>query len=284
MITINSLSGGRTSGYIGANYKADYNLFSIVCVDDPKCAHKDKFFMDYANEKVSKYCGEYGEILGTAEDPIIFETMYKMEQLIGSEIIWLRSESFDKLIERKKGLPGKEQGGLGRFCTTFLKIAPAFDFWYKYLGPEIIGVNLGFRFDEQERKEQFTTTWDFPISCNTYGLHRQNWIKGLVWRQGLFPLIDDGIFHKHILDFWLDKNIPFAKDSNCQFCIYKKEQQVGYNNITCPDQINWAKGRELLTGYQWHKSYSIESSQQVQLSDDFIQGGGAGCQAGECIS
>jgi hypothetical protein len=102
MQTVTSISGGRTSSYIAANYKSDYNLFSLVCVDDIKCGHKDKFFMNYANNKLSKYCSDYGEVLGTAEDPIIFQTIYELEQFIGKEIIWLRGESFDQLIKKKR--------------------------------------------------------------------------------------------------------------------------------------------------------------------------------------
>lgn len=283
-MTVNSISGGKTSGFISANYKADYNLFSLVCVDDESCAHPDKFFMKYANDKLSKYCSDYGEVLGTAEDPIIFQTLYELEQHIGSEIIWLRGVSFDKLIERKKGLPGKEHGGLGRYCTTWLKIAPAFEFWLKYLGPEKIGVNIGFRFDESERKETFTTTWDYPISCNNYGHRRQNWVKGLEWRYGIFPLIENGIFHKQIIDYWSGKDVHFAKDSNCQICIYKRQEQIKMNSINCPAQINWGKKHELKTGYQFHKSFSLEQAEKTSLQSEFVYGGGAGCQGGECIS
>lgn len=33
MITINSVSGGKTSAYIAANYDSDYNLFSLVTTE-----------------------------------------------------------------------------------------------------------------------------------------------------------------------------------------------------------------------------------------------------------
>jgi len=280
-IIINSLSGGKTSGYIGMHYKADYNLFSLVCIDDIKCGHPDNFFMKYANDKLSKYCKDYGEVIGTAEDPIIFQTMYELEQLMGQEIIWLRGVSFDKLIDIKKGLPGKAKGTLGRFCTTWLKIAPAFEFWYKYLAPEKIKVNLGFRYDEQERTDTFSTTWDFPVSTNNYGCHRNNWVKGLEWREGRFPLIEDRIFHKDIIDYWQDKSIHFAKDSNCQFCIFKKIQQIKMNSINCPDQINWAESKE--EKHTWHK-YSIKDAKKYIIDPEFNYGTGAGCTAGECIS
>lgn len=281
---VNSVSGGKTSGYILANYKADYNLFSLVCVDDPKCAHPDKFFMNYANRKVEKYCKEYGEVIGTAEDPIIFQTLYELEQFTGKEIIWLRHFSFDKWIIKKQGLPGKAKGSLGRWCTDVLKILPQFEFWYKYLNPEIIGVNVGFRADEIERKNQFTTKYNIPINCNNYGNKRQNWLRDLEWRYGVFVLIDNNIFHPHIINFWRNKNVVFAHDSNCQQCIFKQLQQITMNYINCPDQLNWARIKEKETGYRWHYDFSIEKSKRMPIQTDFIFGTGAGCLGGECIS
>jgi hypothetical protein len=181
-------------------------------------------------------------------------------------------------------LPGKEKHTLGRFCTTFLKIAPAFEFWYKYLSPEKIGVNIGFRYDEQERIKTFTTTWDFPISCNLYGNNRQNWIKGLEWRYGIFKLIEDKIIHPQIIDYFRDKNIHFPKDSNCQNCIFKNIEQISMNNQNCPNQIEWANNMEILTSHKWHKNFSINQSKIHPIQKDFIYGDQLGCDAGECLN
>ena len=41
MKTVNSLSGGKTSSYIAANYPADYNVFSLVRTDDKNCMFPD---------------------------------------------------------------------------------------------------------------------------------------------------------------------------------------------------------------------------------------------------
>ncbi len=48
------VSGGMTSSYIAANYPADYNVFSLVCIDDPNCAPKDKGLIQYVNAKLEK--------------------------------------------------------------------------------------------------------------------------------------------------------------------------------------------------------------------------------------
>ena len=42
MKTVNSLSGGKTSSYIAANYPADYNLFCLVTTKDKNCLFPDK--------------------------------------------------------------------------------------------------------------------------------------------------------------------------------------------------------------------------------------------------
>ena len=48
MKTINSISGGKTSAYLMANYKADFNVFSLVRTNDPDCRYKgDKMLYQY---------------------------------------------------------------------------------------------------------------------------------------------------------------------------------------------------------------------------------------------
>ena len=45
MITINSLSGGKTSSYIAANYKADYDVFALVRIEHEQSKFPDKKIM-----------------------------------------------------------------------------------------------------------------------------------------------------------------------------------------------------------------------------------------------
>lgn len=70
MKTINSLSGGKTSSFMAVHYPADYNLFSLVCIDDLKCQPKDKSIIKMVNDKLDKngFIKEYGEFIATAED------------------------------------------------------------------------------------------------------------------------------------------------------------------------------------------------------------------------
>ena len=41
MKSINSLSGGKTSSYLAYHYPADYNLFSLIRIEDKRCTPKD---------------------------------------------------------------------------------------------------------------------------------------------------------------------------------------------------------------------------------------------------
>jgi hypothetical protein len=87
MISINSLSGGKTSSYIAVHYPADYNIFSLVCIDDYRCAPKDKSIIKYVNDKLERHQLQYGEFIATAEDDMTLYAMRDLEQYIGMEII-----------------------------------------------------------------------------------------------------------------------------------------------------------------------------------------------------
>ena len=42
MITVNSLSGGKTSSYIAANYPADHDVFALVRIEHKPSKFPDK--------------------------------------------------------------------------------------------------------------------------------------------------------------------------------------------------------------------------------------------------
>ena len=84
MKTVNSLSGGKTSSYMAANYPADLELFALVCIDDHNAGKGiDKKIMQLANDKLSRFCSHHKEFVATSEDPIILRTMLDLEQQIG---------------------------------------------------------------------------------------------------------------------------------------------------------------------------------------------------------
>jgi hypothetical protein len=91
MKTINSLSGGKTSSYIAANYPADYNIFSLVRTNDRNCLFPDSKIRQIVSDKIGK------EFIGTLEEDTIIYTMLDLEQFIGQKIDWVSGKTFDEI-------------------------------------------------------------------------------------------------------------------------------------------------------------------------------------------
>ena len=142
MKTINSLSGGKTSSYIAANYPADYNVFALVTTIDKNCLFPDQKLRQIVSDKIGR------DFIGTLEDDKIIYTMLDLEQFIGSKIDWVVGKTFDEITNRngKKYLPNVTQ----RFCTTEMKLQPIFDWWRKEIN-EVFEMRIGFRANEQGR-------------------------------------------------------------------------------------------------------------------------------------
>lgn len=73
MKTVNSLSGGKTSSYIAANYPADYNVFSLVRTDDVKVLFPDAKVRQIVSDRIGR------EFIGTLEEDTIIYTMLDLE-------------------------------------------------------------------------------------------------------------------------------------------------------------------------------------------------------------
>ena len=142
MKTCNSISGGKTSAYIAANYPADYNVFALVRTTDKNCLFPDKKIRQVVSDKLGV------EFIGTLEMDTIIYTMLDLEQMIGTKIDWVTGKPFDEIIIRndKKYLPNVTQ----RFCTTEMKLQPLFDWWQKEIN-ELVEMRIGFRANEQNR-------------------------------------------------------------------------------------------------------------------------------------
>lgn len=276
MKTINSLSGGKTSSYLAVHFPADYEIFSLVCVDDPKCGHWDKKIMQLVNDKLSNYHSTFGEFVGTAENPIILKTVLDLEQKLGKEIIWVRGESFDKVIKKKKAIPNQQN----RFCTTEMKMKPIFEWCFMHLDFPV-SMRVGFRMDERERMERFTTSFKTSLQANKGKVWRHKW-QNIEWRKGDFVLQNTS--HERIQKYWQDSEIIFPKDSNCQNCFWKNEQQILRNSITCNAQINWANNIEKEMKRRFRFNLSIDQILKMPMQLDFFETDGAGCSSGECIA
>lgn len=117
MKTVNSISGGKTSSYLAKHYPADYNIFSLVRIEDLRCMPKDKGLIKLVSDKIGM------EFIATAESDQTLKVVLDLEQLIGSEITWLTGETFEQITSRGF-LPNQRT----RFCTTEMKIKPIANF------------------------------------------------------------------------------------------------------------------------------------------------------------
>ena len=280
MKTVNSLSGGKTSSYLAYHYPADLEIFSLVCIDSHNAGiHLDKKLVQMANDKLQKYCSDQNEFVATSEDKSILKTMFDLEQILGREIIWLRGLGWEQMLQFKKAIPNMNK----RFCTTIMKMEPIFKFLYLYHSIPA-KMRVGYRYDEMERMDRFTDIWKYSTHCefrpksNTW-IHR--W-KEMIWRIGEFPLIENKVIHKNIVEFWKDKPIEFAKDSNCQNCFWKDEQQLRKNFDENMPVMYWSAIQEDLYNHTFKEKFSLLDISKLGLQLDFNFGTGSGCQAGFC--
>jgi hypothetical protein len=265
MKTINSLSGGKTSSYLALHYPADYEIFALVQIEDINCKPKDLSLVKYASEKLSK------DFIATAESDLTLYAMRDLEQLIGKEIIWVAGKTFDALNKKQKAIPNQQW----RFCTTEMKMRPIFDWWYKNIG-EKVKMGVGFRYDEKERAERFSTSFKGIVGQKN---NRNQW-QEIEWREGYFPLIENKITHYPIYQWAQKSGIMFPSDSNCVGCFWKPVQQLRKNWDNEPLKMQWFADQEKKA--TWKKEMSYEQIKTIGLQQDFFFGTGSGCQAGFC--
>ena len=278
MITINSVSGGKTSAYIAANYDSDYNLFSLVTTESEECRFKDESLRQKVSDRIGK------EFIGTLEDDIIIHTIFDLEQYIGKEIVWVSGISFDEVIKTKGGwLPNK----LHRYCTTHLKLEPMFEWWRENFD-EPVQFRIGFRANEQGRakrtleKRNKDGYLEYKAVVGKYGT-RKKW-GNIPWQIPTFPLIEDQIYKDNIEKFWKDKPVRFAWMNNCVGCFHKNPVLLNKMFTKHPNKMKWfadqEQGRKKQDGWITHmRDNDIKNwNLQTELFDtDFTD-----CDSGYC--
>lgn len=281
MKTVNSLSGGKTSSYIAANYPADYNVFSLVRVEDPNCKFKDEKVRQLVEDKLQ------APFIGTVEDDTIIYTMLDLEQYIGKPINWVTGLTFDEVVKTKGGwLPNK----LHRYCTTNMKLIPIFNWWYKNIG-EPVEMRIGFRANEHRRAksmiERKNSRGLLEIKATVEKhLNGKNKWEVFEWQAPAFPLIVDNIYKDNVEEYWKDKPVRFAWMNNCVGCFHRNEILLKKMWEKHPSKMQWfadqEKGRGTRgiwkhgtgTTYEKIKDYKL----QVELfEDDFNE-----CDSGYC--
>ena len=269
MKVINSLSGGKTSSYLAFHYPADYNIFSLIRIEDERCKPKDDSIIKFVSDKIGQ------EFIATAESDLTLKAVMDLEQLIGKEIIWVTGRTFED-VNRKatggKGLPNQQW----RFCTTEMKMRPIFDWWFKNIGEKCL-MGIGFRYDEKERAERLSTKFKGIVGKRGT---KNKW-EEIEWREGYFPLIEDKVNHFKVKQWADSTNLIFPLDSNCVGCFHKPMQQLRKNWDLEADKMQWFSDQEGLKK-RWKKEGFYSDFKNLGIQQDFNFGTGSGCQAGFC--
>ena len=283
MKTCTSISGGKTSAYIAANYPSDYNVFSLVRTDDKNCLFPDAKLRQVVSDKIGK------EFIGTLEDDMIIYTILDLEQFIGKEISWVSGKTFDQIIINKGGtkyLPNVTQ----RFCTQFMKLDPIFQWWDSNFDEPII-MRIGFRANEMRRAKSMQEKANKDgileykkIIGRTKTGNRNKW-GNIAWQKPEFPLIKDAIFKDKIEKYWKDKNVRFAYMNNCIGCFHRNEVLLKHMSNKHPNKFQWFIDQEKDAGYgarTFKNGINYEqiknSLEQINLFDDDFND----CDTGYC--
>lgn len=252
------------------HYPADYNLFALVRIEDRRCTPKDKSIVKYVSDKIGM------EFIATAESDLTLYVMRDLEQMIGSEIVWVTGKTFEEVNRKStggKGLPNQQW----RFCTTEMKMRPIWDWWLKNIGQKC-KMGIGFRYDEKERAERFSTSFKGIIGKSKNG-NRNKW-EEIEWREGYFPLIENKVTHLQVAQWAKTTNLIFPPDSNCVGCFHKPLQQLRKNWDNEPLKMQWFADQEKHA--TWKKEATYAQIKTIGLQQDFNFGTGSGCQAGFC--
>lgn len=263
--TVTSVSSGRTSSYMALHYPTDYNIFSLVRIEDRDCAPKDKKLIQYVEDKIKM------PFIATAESDFSLYVMVQLEQDLGKEITWVTGDTFEQVIFNSwhnGALPNRRM----RFCTTQLKIEPIF--WWCYMNlfedeDDYILMNIGYRADEPRRG--FNNEFKFNFSCNNFGEKRNNW-KEIEWRSCNAPLRTYGIDQFTVRKFFNERpQYVFPEESNCVHCFNKTEAILHKQFENEPKKMNWAKNLEKLTGNRFNISKTLYEIEQMDFKDHIEQ-------------
>jgi len=281
LITVNSLSGGKSSSYIAANYKADYNIFALVRTTDKNCIYPDKKIRQIVSDKIDD------EFIGTLEQDNIINIMLDLEQYIGQEITWIKSPTFDDiLIKELKGrhLPNV----MHRECTHHMKFKPILNWWNNNFD-EPIDMRIGFRYGEERRKaridERLIDGFQYDKVIVGKSSNGRNKWQTKKWRKLSYPLIDNIIKSIDIEKYWKNnKNVRFQKGyyNNCVGCFHRNPMFLNKMAQEHKNKMEWFAKQENDSKY-WKSKKELYKDimnykPQIELSfDDFNE-----CDSGYC--
>ena len=281
MKTVTSISGGKTSAYLAANYPTDYNVFALVTTSDKNCMYPDKKLRQVVSDKIGK------EFIGTLEDDVIIHTILDLEQFIGRRIDWVSGLTFDEAIQQsnKKGdyLPNI----IKRYCTTKLKLEPIFNWWKDNINKPV-SMNIGYRATEKNRADRMlekTNKKGLSEYKTVVGKHpsgRNKW-EQIEWRKPKFPLIQDFIERQDIEQYWRNKPVRFAELNNCIGCFHRSGALLNKMSKLHSNKFDWFITKEINTGNFFKKNISYQkikdSNFTMSIPFDYDP---EGCDSGFC--
>jgi hypothetical protein len=272
-----SVSGGKTSAYMAANYEWDAYVFALVRCEDERLRFKDEGLRKMVEDRIQ------ADFVGTNEDDIIVSTIFDLEQHIGKKIDWVTGPTFDEVIRHGGGImPNNHQ----RYCTINLKIEPIFYWWHKNFDAQPIEMGLGYRANEGRRvanalskvNEDGLTTMKGTFEKDRFG--KNKWIE-MPWRKPVFPLFEDRIYADEIHDYWnSNDDVVFAERNNCIHCFHRNALLLKKMHQLFPEKIQWASDMEKEKGYTWKPGVTYEKiiESDLQMEFDYSKG----CEDGFC--
>jgi len=279
MITVNSLSGGKTSSYIAKHYPADYDVFSLVRVEDENCKFPDEKIRKEVEDRLQ------APFVGTVEDDTIIYTMLDLEQFIGREISWVTGITFDEVVRSKGGwLPNM----LHRYCTTNLKLMPIFHWWHSNIG-EPVEMRIGFRANEQRRAKKMIERknenglLEIKATVEKHSNGRNKW-ETFEWQSPSFPLILDNVYKDNVEEYWKDKPVRFAWMNNCVGCFHRNEILLKKMFEKHPNKMQWFSDQEIGRGGKgtWKNGITYEAIKEYKLQFELFDDEFDECDSGYC--
>lgn len=291
MVKVNSVSGGQTSAYVMANFKADYNIFQLVRTDIKEC-----IWMKGKDEKTRQIISDRIGIdfIGTLEEDECIYTILDLEQYLGQEIIINTSEkTFEQMIfeHGDRCLPSP----LRRYCTTELKLEVAFNWWLENVN-QVVEMRIGYRANEMRRMKAMLK------KCNEDGLLPiehivgtkeiktgfQNIWETTYWQKPFFPLIEIKPTYKdEIQNYWKDKPVRFAEFNNCVGCFHREPLLLKYMWQKHPEKMqvfaNFEKDRKYRNDtLKGDDNITYERIKNMNLTQHLVFSDFSECDSGYC--
>ena len=281
MISVNSISGGKTSAYLMKHYPANINIFALVRVED-----KDNLWMKGKDEKtrqlVSDKIGK--EFIGTVEMDEIIYTILDLEQHTGQSVNWVSGDTFEQVIKNHSNyLPNK----MARFCTTDMKIIPIFNFLKE--NTELpVRMRIGLRPTEKNRMANILERADenglehFKTIVGKSKNGKTNKWGEVPYRYVEFPLIEDNIQKDTIYNYWDNQKVRFAYRNNCVGCVNRNPLFLSHIAQKDIDSFNWFVKQEERTGKRFNAEATYKDILRFGVQNQLFDEDFNDCDSGYC--